>query len=145
MNISEEERKRRSERAKEMVKKGKIGGDRRSEGAGRPKVEKASEKIAKAADRSADKMVKELNNILKNGKPGEKLKAIELWLSIANKESDKQEKKELQQIKNAGREELLKIVGEQIIPLLEAGLSVPGFDEKDFIDVEAEEIEETNE
>lgn len=140
MNISDEERKRRSEAAKELHRQGKIGGDRRSEGAGRPKVEKATAKIAKAADRSAEKMVRELNNILKNGKPGEKLKAIELWLSIANKEQDKAEKKELQQIQSAGRDELLKIVGAQIIPLLEAGLSVPGLEEEDFIDAEGEEI-----
>jgi len=143
INISEEERQRRSERAKEMVKKGIIGGDRRSEGAGRPKVKKATEKVAEEADRNASKMVKELKDVLENGKPSEKLKAIDLWLSIAIKEEEKRDKKELEQIKNASREELIKLVGQQIIPLLQSGIKIPGLDQiEETITVEAEEIKD---
>lgn len=143
INISEEERERRRQRAKEMVKKGVIGGDRRSEGAGRPKVKKATEKVAEEADRNAAKMVKELKNILENGKPSEKLKAIDLWLSIAIKEQEKQDKKELEKIKNATREELIQLVGQQIIPLLQSGIKIPGLDQiEEVITVEAEEIKD---
>jgi glutamate-1-semialdehyde aminotransferase len=143
INISDEERERRRQRAKEMVKKGVIGGDRRSEGAGRPKVKKATEKVAEEADRNAAKMVKELKSILENGKPSEKLKAIDLWLSIAIKEQEKQDKKELEKIKNATREELIQLVGQQIIPLLQSGIKIPGLDQiEEVITVEAEEIKD---
>jgi hypothetical protein len=141
INISEEERERRSQRAKEMVKKGIIGGDRRSEGAGRPRVKKATEKLSEEADRNAAKMVKELKHILEHGKPSEKLKAIDLWLSVAMKEQEKQDKREIEKIKNASREELIQLVGQQIIPLLQSGIKIPGLDKiEEVITVEAEEI-----
>jgi hypothetical protein len=141
INISDEERERRRKRAQEMVKKGIIGGDRRSEGSGRPKVKKATEKLAEEADKNAARMIKELKNVLENGKPAEKLKAIDLWLSIAMKEDEKKEKRELEKIKNASREELLQLVGQQIIPLIQSGIKIPGLTEiEETITVEAEDI-----
>lgn len=122
MELSEEERKRRSENAKALHAKGKFGGNQR--GAGRPRVKRATEKIAEEADQNAAMMIKELKQIIKNGSNNEKLKAIDLWLGINMKETDKKEKREQAEIANASREDLIKMIGPKIQQLIDSGLDL---------------------
>ncbi len=126
IKISDEERKRRSERAKALHKKGKFGGP--NQGQGRKKKVSANEKAAQESARNSHKIIEALMDALENGKTGEKLKAVQLWLEIEARELDKIEKKELDKLENASKDELIKFVIDKMAELQAKGISVPNYD-----------------
>jgi hypothetical protein len=139
INISEEERKRRSDRAKALNKKGKFGGP--NQGQGRKKQTTANEKAAEEASRNAHKIIEAILDALENGKPAEKLKAAQLWLEIEAKETDRQERKEFSQLENASKDELIKYVLDKMLELQNRGIKVPNYElESNLIESSGEEI-----
>lgn len=138
IKISDEERKRRSERAKALHKKGKFGGP--NQGQGRKKKVSANEKAAQEASRNAHKIIDAIMDALENGRTGEKLKAVQLWLEIEARELDKKEKRELDKLENASKDELIKFVIDKMAELQSKGISVPNYDiESTAIEVKSDE------
>lgn len=137
IKISEEERRRRSERAKSLHKQGKFGGP--NQGQGRKKKVSANEKAAEEAARNSHKIIEAIVDALENGRTSEKLKAVQLWLEIEARELDKKEKKELDQLENASKDELIKFVIDKMAELQSRGIAVPNYD------IEATAIEVKNE
>jgi hypothetical protein len=133
-SITEEERKRRSELAKKMHKDGVFGGA--GKGQGRKKKETANEKASREAARNSQKIVDAIIDALENGKPGEKLKAAQLWLEIEAREIDRKVKQEHSQLESASKDELIKFIIGKMSELKASGLEIPNFD----IDANAEEI-----
>lgn len=139
INITEEERKRRSERAKALHKKGKFGGP--NQGQGRKKQTTANERAAEEASRNAHKIIEAILDALENGKPSEKLKAAQLWLEIEAKETDRKERKEVSQLENASKDELIKYVLDKMLELQNRGIKVPNYElESNLIESSAEEV-----
>jgi hypothetical protein len=85
MNLSDAERKRRSEAAKKRIAEGKIGGQFGKLG-GRPRKNRASDHVADAAEKNKAKMVSALEDALEDDQSiSTRLKAVEQWLAIEDK------------------------------------------------------------
>lgn len=67
--ISDEERERRSRRAKELVAAGKLGGAKFGAMGGRPRVPRASELVAEKVRKSADEIAAAIIDNLSPNKP----------------------------------------------------------------------------
>ena len=101
LDITEEERQRRSELAKELHSKvvdpetGRRAFGGRQPGAGRPRKIRAAELVAEEAKKNADKIVAAFKDSLDvNQPPSVRLTAAREWLSIENKEAELQLKEE---------------------------------------------------
>lgn len=71
-----------SERAKQLVREGRIGGAKFGRQGGRPRVRRASELANDLVEQNAQKMQTELGRILRNGSDAQKLKAMDLLLRM---------------------------------------------------------------
>lgn len=136
LQLSDEERKRRSERARALNKEGKLGGP--NMGQGRKKKMKANEKVAEEASRHSQKIIDRLLEVIENGSHSNTLKAIEMWLRIEADETAKKEGQKQSELESKSKDELIKYVVEQFVSLQKQGKKIPGFD----LDVEAKEIEQ---
>ena len=126
MQLSEEERKRRSELAKKLHKKGQFGGNQK--GAGRPKKERAQEVVAEKIKEEADSIFKALKDALKSDSPTTKLKAALAMLEIETKEREHMIKEEQREFDNLSKEAMLELIEQRIKQLKEDGVDIPGLD-----------------
>lgn len=95
MQISEEERRRRSELAKQLHQKGKFGG--KQPGSGRPRKKRASEIVAEQARAEADEIIQVFRDSIRSDNPASvRLNAAKEWLKIEQSEADLQLKEERQ-------------------------------------------------
>lgn len=108
MAFSDEERQRRSKRAKELVASGKIGGPR--PGAGRPRKKRASEFVAEQAREEAQLIVDAYKSALQEGKPDSiRLQAANAWLAVEHKEAEL-ELKEQKELEDMPRDQLVATI-----------------------------------
>jgi len=138
--LTEKERARRSELAKRMNEEGKFGGA--GHGQGRKKKVSANEKAAQEAARNGQKIVDAILHSLENGKPGERLKAAQLWLEIEARELDRAAKTNQSELESASKDELIKFIVGKMAELKTSGLEIPNFDlEAKAVEVTPKEIE----
>lgn len=136
LNISDEERQRRSELAKRLHAKGQFGG--RQPGAGRPRKKRAAEIVAEAAVDLADDMVASFRDGMSPKQPASvRIKAATELLKIEHSEAELKIK-ENQQLDGMSNEQLVALIAERFGRLADGGALPPGFD--DFIEGEAEEL-----
>lgn len=126
MNLSPEERLRRSEQAKKQVAEGKLGG--KQKGQGRPKQARAQEHVAAEIRNDAQKIISALRSALKAESPSIKLKAALAMLEIERSETDYQDHQEQRKYDNMDRGKILELIEKRIAQLNTAGVKVPGFD-----------------
>ena len=133
LELSPQERKRRSDRARALVKEGKLGGP--NQGQGRKRTEKANEKLAREAARHSQKMLDRLLDIIENGKNAEALNAMKMWIEIEATETSRKDKERVSELEGKSKDELMKFVFEK---LLERDNS--GDNPVDFVEGRAEDI-----
>lgn len=138
-NISEEERQRRSERAKQLVKQGKIGGVQK--GAGRPKKERASEVVAEKIREDGERIYRALRKALNSKSDSVALKAALAMIQIEREEEEYQAKEEQRMYENLSREKLLEMVGQHIKKLEESGIDVRNLIKTQVTDDEGNPLE----
>jgi hypothetical protein len=116
LNLSPEERKRRSDAAKALVAAGKIGGPR--PGSGRPRKKRASELVAEAAESEAKTMIDTLRQTMAPGNPANvRQNAVKLWLDIEQKEESLRREEDswsalsMEQLLEAAAEKLARLHG----------------------------------
>jgi hypothetical protein len=137
--ISEEERKRRSERAKKLVKEGKLGGP--NQGQGRKRKTTANEKLAQEASRHSQKMIERLLDIIENGTNNEALNAVKMWVELEFKERERKERIEESELEGKSKDELIKFVVQKLIENQGKGVVPADFIDGDAVEVEVKEIE----
>lgn len=138
-NISEEERQRRSERARQLVKQGKIGGVQK--GAGRPKKERASEVVAEKIREDGERIYRALRKALNSKSDSVALKAALAMIQIEREEEEYQAKEEQRMYENLSREKLLEMVGQHIKKLEESGIDVKKLIKTQVTDDEGNSLE----
>jgi hypothetical protein len=95
MQISDEERERRSRMARELHSKGKFGG--KQPGSGRPKKKRASEIVAEQARAEAENIIEVFRESIRPDNPASvRLNAAREWLKIEQSEADLQLREERQ-------------------------------------------------
>ncbi len=122
MELSAEERKRRSDLAKKLNREKKFGG--KQEGAGRPKKQRASEVVAEGIREDGEKILGALRTALKAASPSVRLKAALAMLDIERKEFDLQMREEQRAYDNLSREKMLELVHERVQLLKEQGIDI---------------------
>lgn len=135
LDLTPEQRKERSERAKKLVAEGKIGGPR--PGSGRPKKKRASEYVAEAARAHAKDIAEAfVDSIAPTAPPAIRLQAAKDWLLIEQKEAEIQIKEE-RTFDDMTETELRDLVMQRLEKIY-AGEAVG--EEEDVIDVEGVEV-----
>lgn len=124
MQLSEEERQRRSELAKKLHAEKKFGGNQK--GSGRPKKERAQEAVAEKVREEASEIFRALKAALKSNSPSVRLKAALAMLEIETKEEEYKIKEEQRQFDNLSKERMLELIEERIKVLKEQGVEIPG-------------------
>lgn len=126
LNITDAERKRRSDLAVELNKKrdpvtGKrvFGGNQPNNG--RPRKKRATELMNEKVEQHAEEIFNRLLFILRKGRPLESLQAANQMVAIVNKESDIKTREE-KSIENTTTEDLMTLVASRIARLAERGL-----------------------
>lgn len=115
MQISDEERERRSRAAKELVTQGKLGG--RQPGAGRPRVKRASEIVAEHASKKAKDIVEALDDALAENQPASiRMQAAKTYIEIEN-QSVKLNMEEERHIEDMQTSDLISYVESMITQL----------------------------
>jgi len=115
MQISDEERERRSKAAKDLVTQGKLGG--RQPGAGRPRVKRASEIVAEHASKKAKDIVGALDDALAENQPASvRLQAVKTYIEIEN-QSVKLSMEEERHIEDMQTSDLISYVESMITQL----------------------------
>lgn len=134
MELTQEERDRRSLQARELHAAGKFGGPQ--PGSGRPRKKRVSEVIAEKVTDEAQTIYDKLMEVLRDGTHTNSIAAIKALLEIESKESDRSEREDAQ-IDNLHRDQLLLLVATQMKELSDRGL-IP--DLTGIIDGEAIEL-----
>ena len=100
-----------SERAMQLKEDGKIGGHFGKLG-GRPRKPRASEKVAEAAQKDAEKIIKVFKDLVESDSEKTRLAAANSWLAIEQEETKLRLQEERQEfdIGQASREELLNFM-----------------------------------
>ncbi len=132
--LSPQEHKRRSDKAKELVASGKLGGANR--GQGRKKQVKANEKVADEAARHSQKIIDRLLDVIENGKNAEALNAISMWLKIEAEETHRKSQQEVSELEGKSKDELMKFVIEKLIEKQGTGETL------EFVDSTAKDVTE---
>jgi len=123
MDLSDEERERRSKLAKDLAKKGKFGGNQK--GSGRPKKERAQKHVAEKIKEDGEKIYRALMAALSSDSPSVKLKAALALLEIETKETELQIKEEQRLYENMDRDKLLELIQKRMEQLeKENGINV---------------------
>lgn len=125
--VSDEERARRSELAKQLHSKvvdpttGRRAFGGRQPGAGRPRRVRAAELVAEEAKKSATEIVSALKDALDAGNPASiRVNAAKTWLEIENREADLQLKED-RDFATLSDEELAMRVAEGFMRLSSSG------------------------
>jgi hypothetical protein len=105
------------ERALQLKEDGKIGGQFGKLG-GRPRKPRASEKVAEAAQKDADNIIKVFRDLVKSDSDKTRLAAANSWLAIEQEETKLRLQEERQEfdIGKASREELLNYMKQVLTP-----------------------------
>ena len=100
-----------SERALQLKEDGKIGGQFGKLG-GRPRKPRASEKVAEAAQKDADQIIKVFKDLVTSDSEKTRLAAANSWLAVEQEETKLRLQEERQEfdIGQASREELLNFM-----------------------------------
>lgn len=100
-----------SERALQLKEDGKIGGQFGKLG-GRPRNPRASEKVAEAAQKDADKIIKVFKDLITSDSEKTRLTAANSWLAVEQEETKLRLQEERQEfdIGQASREELINFM-----------------------------------
>jgi hypothetical protein len=122
MELSDAERKRRSELAKSLHKKGRFGGAQK--GSGRPKKERAQEAVAEMVKEDATEIYKAMKAALKSDSPSVRLKAALAMLEIETKEEEFKIKKEQREFDNLSKEKMLELIQERVKQLKDQGFDI---------------------
>jgi hypothetical protein len=141
MQLSDEERERRSKLAKRLHSAGRFGGVQK--GSGRPRKERAQEQVAERVREDADEIYKALKASLKSSSPSIKLKAALAMLDIETKEEEFKIKEEQRQFDNLSKDRMLEMIAERIAELKEQGMEIPGLDilEGQGVEIPKKELE----
>jgi hypothetical protein len=125
MELSPEEKKRRSELAKKLHEEGKFGGPQKN--AGRPKKDRAQEVVAEKIRDSGNEIFNALKSALESDSPSVKLKAALAMLDVENSEVEHQRKEAKEDFEDATKEELIQFIIPKLKEFVEAGLIPAGF------------------
>jgi hypothetical protein len=149
MQISDEERKRRSQMARELHAQGKFGG--RQPGSGRPKKKRASEIVAEQARVEAENIIEVFRDSIRSDNPASvRLNAAREWLKIEQSEADLQLREE-RQLEGLSTNQLVEMIMGRLTRVQEFGGVLPeelaGFlegpdEETQVVEAESVEVEE---
>src|SRR5689334_4196708 len=123
MELTEEERKRRSLQARENFAAGKFGGPQ--PGSGRPRKKRISEVIADQVDDEAQTFFDRLMTIVRSGTDSNAITAARELISISEKEAARRDRED-DKIDDMHRDQLLLLVAMQFKELSDRGL-IPDF------------------
>lgn len=127
-----------SERAMQLKEDGKIGGHFGKLG-GRPRKPRASEKVAEAAQKDADQIIKVFKDLVNSDSEKNRLAAATSWLAIEHEETKLrlQEEKQEFDIGQASREELLNYMKDALKPgnPIASQLGIVDIDESDITEL----------
>lgn len=138
LDLTPEERQARSDRAKALVKEGKIGGPR--PGSGRPRKKRASEFVAEAARAHAKEIVEAyVDSISPTAPPAIRLQAANDWLKVEQTEAEIQMKED-RNFDNMSERELKELVMQRLLKIKQ-----PGHEVEEPTVIEAEEVIEIEE
>jgi hypothetical protein len=113
LNISDEERQRRSQRAKQRIAEGKMGGQFGKLG-GRPRKPRASDLIAEEAERHKNDLVAVLKDAIDPSQPiSIRLRGLDQWLGI-ERDVRRMEMDEDEHYAKMSREELAEELANKI-------------------------------
>lgn len=118
LDLTEEERQRRSELAKKMHAEGKFGGAQ--PGSGRPRKRRATEVINEKIEKDAELIYYRLKESLDSDSEANKLKAIQIMLETAKTEMDYQQK-EKRNLDDLSEEDLIQLITAGVGKLNEGG------------------------
>lgn len=135
MELTDAERKRRSEAAKKMHQEGKIGG--KQDGAGRPS-KRAQAQVAEGVRDDAQKILKALRAALGSDSPSIKLKAALAMLQIESDEEEHKARTEQRKYERMDREALIALAQERIALLRKSGVNF-----EEVIESTARDVDET--
>jgi len=117
---TDERREEASQRAKRLFKEGRLGG--KQPGAGRPKKQRASEKVAEAAKAKADKIVKAFEDAIDESNPASvRLSAAREWLKVEQDETKLQMEEE-RHVDQLQTNQLIQQITQKISRLQDAGV-----------------------
>lgn len=145
MELSDEERKRRSEAMKKRHEEGVAGGAEFGKLGGRPKKKRASQVIAERASEEGEKMAQVLVDAMDEDNPHSiRMKAVEAMTKIEEKETRLQID-EAEQLRKMDHDQLVSVVAEKFAsnPMVlaifrQAGEAAPP--QPPMIEAEAEEV-----
>jgi hypothetical protein len=123
VNITDEERERRRQNALALKEQGRIGPQFGKLG-GRPKNPRAATKVAEKVANDGERLYERLMKIVENGVDANAIKAINALMKIEEQERQLEEK-EVINLEQAKRNELLEIVAGGLRELEESGI-IPG-------------------
>lgn len=142
MNLSDEERERRRQNALALKEKGLIGPQFGKLG-GRPRKPRANTTVAEKTAEKGDAIFSRLMSIVEDGMDSQSIKAAQTLLKTEELERQIQEK-EVLNIEQAKRDELLEIVAGGLQELQDTGI-LPGFIDGWAIEVTDAEFERVSE
>jgi hypothetical protein len=124
MNLTDEERQRRSEQALELHAQGKLGGAEFGRLGGRPRKPRANETIAELTAAQGKEIFARLFQIVQEGKDSDSIKSAVELLKSEELERKIQEQQEVK-VELLKRDELLEMVANGFRELESAGI-LPG-------------------
>lgn len=139
LDITDEERQRRSELAKQMHEQGKFGG--KQPGAGRPRKRRVTEVLNEKIEGDANLIYERLKESLDSESEVNKLKAIQIMLDTAKSEMDYQQK-EKRNLEDMSEEDLIALIASGVGKLNEGGELPFDFDTTAEEIIEPAELEE---
>jgi hypothetical protein len=124
-NISDEERERRRQNALSLKAQGRIGPQFGKLG-GRPKTPRASVIIAEKVSQEGTRIYERLMNVVESGMDANSIRAAQTLLKVEEQERQIEEK-EVVNLEQAKRNELLAIVAEGLRELQDSGITLDGW------------------
>lgn len=119
MELSLEERERRSEQAKALVASGKFGGPQ--PGSGRPRKKRAAEIVAEQVSAEGQTIFDRLMEIVRDGTHSNTISAARELMSIEDREAARNERED-EKIDEMHRDQLIALVVGQLKELSERGV-----------------------
>lgn len=123
MELSDEERQRRSERALALHSEGKFGGPQ--PGSGRPRKKRAAEIVAEQVSNEGQAIFDKLMEIVRDGTHSNSISAARELMAIEDREAARYERED-SKIDDLHRDQLLLLVATQFKELSDRGL-IPDF------------------
>lgn len=137
MELTDEEREARRQRALALHADGKFGGAQ--PGSGRPRKKRASEVVAESVAAEGQLIYDTLIEIVRSGTDSNKMSAAKTLMEIEEKEAQRSDRED-DKIEEMHRDQLLLMVASKLEALSDRGL-IPGFAE--VVDGYAVEVEDS--